>query len=98
MGVDAGEIEDYYLAILSLNGYADVTVGGRRMIIGQDAGHGGRTLDSLQRHFSADCEQFFVRIDKRAMLAHTGYDHLHIEPALDLSRPELAPWLPSCGC
>ncbi|WP_186021022.1 anthranilate 1,2-dioxygenase regulatory protein AndR [Burkholderia gladioli] len=93
MGVDAGEIEDYYLAILSLNGYADVTVGGRRMIIGQTQGMVVGPSTRFSGTFSADCEQFFVRIDKRAMLAHTGYDHLHIEPALDLSRPELAPWL-----
>ncbi|WP_321967852.1 anthranilate 1,2-dioxygenase regulatory protein AndR [Burkholderia cepacia] len=93
MGVDAGEIEDYYLAILSLSGYADVTVGGRRMIVGQSQGMIVGPSTHFGGTFSSDCEQFFVRIDKRAVLAHTGYDHLHIEPALDLTRRELAPWL-----
>lgn len=93
MGVDAGEIEDYYLAILSLSGYADVTVAGRRTIVGPTQGVIVGPQMRFGGTFSGDCEQFFVRIDKRAMLAHTGYDHLHIEPTLDLTRPELAPWL-----
>ncbi|CAB3807007.1 hypothetical protein LMG28688_06463 [Paraburkholderia caffeinitolerans] len=93
MGVDAGEIEDYYLAILSLSGYADVTVAGRRAIVGPTQGVIVGPQMRFGGTFSGDCEQFFVRIDKRAMLAHTGYDHLHIEPLLDLTRPELAPWL-----
>jgi AraC-like DNA-binding protein len=93
MGVDAGEIEDYYLAILSLSGYADVSVAGRRMIVGPTQGVLVGPSTRFCGTFSGDCEQFFVRIDKRTVLAHTGYDQLQIEPTLDLTRPELAPWL-----
>ncbi|MFP6560294.1 anthranilate 1,2-dioxygenase regulatory protein AndR [Paraburkholderia sp. B3] len=93
MGVDAGEIEDYYLAILSLSGYADVSVGGRRMIVGPTQGVLVGPSTRFCGTFSGDCEQFFVRIDKRTVQAHTGYDQLQMEPALDLTRPELAPWL-----
>lgn len=93
MGVDAGEIEDYYLAILCLSGYADVTVSGRRMIVGPTQGVIVGPSTRFSGTFSPECEQFFVRIDKSAVLAHSGYDRLSIEPTLDLSRPELAPWL-----
>lgn len=93
MGVEAGEIEDYYLVILSLSGYADVSVGGRRMIVGQSQGVVVGPSTSFGGTFSGDCEQFFVRIEKKAILAHSGYEHLHLDPTIDLSRPELAPWL-----
>ncbi|WP_321937830.1 anthranilate 1,2-dioxygenase regulatory protein AndR [Burkholderia cepacia] len=93
MGVDAGEIEDYYLAILSLGGYADVSVGGRRMIVGPAQGVIVSPASHFGATFSRDCEQFFVRVDKHAIVSHTGYDHLQIEPVLDLSRSELLPWL-----
>ncbi|CAE6723723.1 anthranilate 1,2-dioxygenase regulatory protein AndR [Paraburkholderia nemoris] len=93
MGVEAGEIEDYYLVILSLNGYADVSVGGRRTIVSQSQGVVVGPSTSFGGTFSGDCEQFFVRVEKQAILAHSGYDHLQIEPTIDLSRPELVPWL-----
>ncbi|KAF1036764.1 MAG: HTH-type transcriptional activator RhaS [Burkholderia lata] len=93
MSVDAGEIEDYYLAILSLGGYADLNVGGQRTIAGPTQGVIVGPATRFGGTFSRDCEQFFVRIDRRAILAHTGHDHLQIEPTLDLTRPELQPWL-----
>jgi AraC-like DNA-binding protein len=93
MGVEAGEIEDYYLVILSLSGYADVSVGGRRTLVGQSQGVVVGPSTSFGGTFSSDCEQFFVRVEKQAILAHSGYEHLQMDPAIDLSRPELAPWL-----
>jgi AraC-like DNA-binding protein len=93
MGVEAGEIEDYYLVILSLGGYADVSVGGRRTMVGQSQGVVVGPSTSFGGTFSGDCEQFFVRVEKQAILAHAGYEHLQMDPVVDLSRPELAPWL-----
>ena len=93
MGVEAGKIEDYYLVILSLSGYADVSVGGRRAMIGQHQGVVVGPSTQFGGTFSSDCEQFFVRVEKQAILAHSGYEHLHLEPMLDLTRVELAPWL-----
>lgn len=93
MGVEAGELEDYYLVILSLSGYADVSVGGRRTIIGQSQGIVVGPSTRFGGTFSGDCEQFFVRVDKQAILAHSGFEHLQMEPIVDLSRSELAPWL-----
>jgi AraC-like DNA-binding protein len=93
MSVEAGELGDYYLVILTLSGYADVSVGSRRLIAGQSQGVVVGPSTRFGGTFSGDCEQFFVRIDKQAMLAHSGFDHLQMEPTIDLSRPELAPWL-----
>jgi AraC-like DNA-binding protein len=93
MGVEAGELDDYYLVILSLSGYADVSVGSRRTIIGQSQGVVIGPHTHFSGTFSADCEQFFVRIEKEAILSHAGYQHLQMDPTIDLARPELAPWL-----
>lgn len=93
MSVEAGELGDYYLVILTLSGYADVSVGSRRLIAGQSQGVVVGPSTRFGGTFSGDCEQFFVRVDKQAMLMHSGFDHLQMEPAIDLSRPELAPWL-----
>lgn len=93
MSVEAGELGDYYLVILTLSGYADVSVGSRRLIAAQSQGVVVGPSTRFGGTFSGDCEQFFVRIDKQAMLAHSGLDHLQMEPTIDLSRPELAPWL-----
>lgn len=93
MGVEAGELEDYYLVILSLSGYADVCVGPRRTMIGRSQGVVVGPATRFGGTFSSDCEQFFVRIEKDAILAHSGYRHLQLDPVLDLARPGLAPWL-----
>ncbi|AME28402.1 MULTISPECIES: AraC family transcriptional regulator [Burkholderiaceae] len=93
MGVEAGEIEDYFLVILSLRGYADVSVGGRRAMVSQSQGVIVGPQTSFGGTFSSDCEQFFVRIEKQAIFDHAGYGRLHLEPTLNLSRTELAPWL-----
>lgn len=93
MGVEAGEIGDYYLVILSLSGYGDVSVNGRRTIVGQSQGVVVGPSTRFGGTFSGDCEQFFVRVEKQAILAHSGYGHLQMDPTVDLSRPELAPWL-----
>ena len=93
MSVEAGELGDYYLIILSLSGYADVSVGGRRTIVGQSRGVVVGPSTRFSGTFSRDCEQFFVRVDKQAILAHSGFEHLELEPLLDLSRAKLTPWL-----
>jgi AraC-like DNA-binding protein len=93
MRVDAGEIADYFLILMSLGGYADVSVGGRRAILGPTQAVVVCPSMSFGGIFSGDCEQFFVRIDKRAIQAHSGYERLHMEPTIDLSRPQIAPLL-----
>lgn len=93
MTVEAGEIEDYFLVIFSLSGYADVSVNGRRLIISPSRGVVLGPSANFGGTFSGDCEQFFLRVDKEALLMHCGSRQLQIEPTLDLTRPELAPWL-----
>ena len=93
MGVEAGEIEDYYLLLACLGGYASVSVGGRRMVIHQSQGVIVSPNTPFGGTFSEDCEQFFVRIDRQAILAYSGLDTIDIDPLVDLRRTELAPWL-----
>ena len=93
MTVDAGEIADYYLVILGLRGYGDVSVGSQRMIVGQSQGIVISPRTPFAGTFSDDCEQYFLRVSGDAVRAHSGYEHLRIEAAMDMSRRELAPLL-----
>jgi hypothetical protein len=91
MTVDAGEVADYYLVILGLRGYGDVSVGSQRMIVGQSQGILISPRTAFAGTFSDDCEQYFLRVSRDAVHAHSGYEHLRIEPTMDMSRRELAP-------
>ncbi|MFD1561537.1 AraC family transcriptional regulator [Paraburkholderia silviterrae] len=93
MRVDAGEISDYFLLLMSLDGYADVSVGGRRVMLSPTQGIVVSPSMRFDGIFSGDCEQFFVRVDKHALLAHSGYERLSMEPTIDLARPQIAPLL-----
>jgi AraC-like DNA-binding protein len=93
MSVDAGEVDDYYLLILAPKGYGDVTVGAQRMIVGQSQG----VLVGPRTHFSGTfsdhSEQYFLRINRDALLAHSGHAQLRFASAIDLSNRALAPLL-----
>lgn len=93
MRVDAGELSDYFLLLMSLDGYADVSVGGRRVMLSPTQGIVVCPSMSFDGIFSGDCEQFFMRVNKHAVLAHSGYERLSMEPTIDLSRPQIAPLL-----
>jgi AraC-like DNA-binding protein len=93
MVVEAGRLADYYLVILSLSGYGDISAGSRRVIVGQSQGVVIGPQTSFRGIFSKDCEQFFIRIDNEAMRSHSRRESLELEPVIDLARPELGPWL-----
>lgn len=93
MDVVVDEMDDYYLIVLTLRGHADVRVMGERALIGVDRGSVCIPGGGFSGRFSPDCEQFFLRIDRKAITAHTGVDLMQFDHRLDLSRPALAPWL-----
>lgn len=93
MDVVVDEMEGYYLFVYSLRGHADVQAMGECVSIGQSRGAVCIPGERFAGRFSSDCEQFFLRVDRATLTAHTGVDLMRFDPRLDLGRPELAPWL-----
>ncbi|MDR2678592.1 MAG: AraC family transcriptional regulator [Zoogloeaceae bacterium] len=93
MEVILDEMGDYYLFICCLNGHAEVQSMGARTMIGQRQGVACIPGEQFSGRFSADCEQFFMRVDRAACLAHTGEALIRFDHRLDLDSPRLLPWI-----
>lgn len=93
MHADAGKLDDYYLVVLCLDGHAEIISGTQRTMIGQSTGTilGPRT--PFAGNFSPDSEQFLLRMDRTAVMSHTGFDNLELGTCLDLSQPAFIPWI-----
>lgn len=93
MDVVVDEMEDYYLFVCSLRGHAEVRSMGERTTIGHASGAVCIPGAGFSGRFSPDCEQFFMRVDRGALAAHTGVELMRFDHRLDLASPALAPWL-----
>jgi AraC-like DNA-binding protein len=93
MHVDVGLLDDYHLLMFCLRGRARTLADDQLLVV--DPGHG--MISGPGRPFmadlSGDCEQFVVRLDRATVHAHTGHWNLRLQPALDLGRSALQPWL-----
>ncbi|UUZ74775.1 AraC family transcriptional regulator [Polaromonas sp. P1(28)-13] len=91
--VDVGVLDDYHLLMFCLRGQAHALADDRQL----DVNHRLGMLSGPGRPFvadlSSDCEQFVMRLDRRTVHAHTGHWNLRLDPALDLTRTALQPWL-----
>jgi AraC-like DNA-binding protein len=92
MGVLVPQMSDRYLIILCLRGSGLIRTNGKEIRL--DARHGfacspGLTFDA---QFSADCEQFFVRMDRATLQRHSGLAEPVLALEVDLERPALMPW------
>lgn len=90
--IDVGPLDGYHLLMFCLRGNAAVRAGGRELLA--DARHGivCGAGQSFEGAFSADCEQFVVRIEREALQAHCGRE-VQFAPVLDLQAPALQAWL-----
>ena len=93
MRVSADQVEDYHLVILCRRGTALAQTDGGE--IGLDQQHGVCLAPGapLNVEFSADCEQFVVRIDNGLFSKHLGVLNPRMRPNIDLFRPELQAWV-----
>lgn len=91
--VDVTEIADYYLFLATRTGSAVIRVDGEEHCI--DPHHGVIIApgERMVGHFSADCEQFFVRIGQRAITAHLGRGQIRFRRAVNLADARIYPWL-----
>jgi AraC-like DNA-binding protein len=93
MRVDVGLLEDYHLLMFCLNGRAQVLADDRQVEVHQHVGMLSGPGRPFVADLSSDCEQFVMRLDRATVHAHTGNWNLRLDPALDLTRPALQPWL-----
>ncbi|MCQ4159107.1 AraC family transcriptional regulator [Roseomonas sp. GC11] len=94
MGVRVPEMAGYHLLILCPRGSGVVRLrGGDEIRLDERHGFACAPGQSFEASFSADCEQFFVRLDRAALARHHGEGTLALAPQIDLARPALAPAL-----
>ncbi|WP_298931785.1 anthranilate 1,2-dioxygenase regulatory protein AndR [uncultured Ramlibacter sp.] len=89
--VDVGTVQDYHLLMFCLRGRAEVRTGDRQVQTSASKGVICAPGQTFVADLSADCEQFVVRLDRRAVEAHCGRA-IAFDPLLDLGRPELQAW------
>lgn len=92
MQVDAGASSDYYVIILCLRGHAEAQVNRETIELKSGEGVLGEPGWWLNARFSADCEQFLVRINAQSFAGNSGMLP-RFRSRFDLRRPELLPWL-----
>lgn len=93
MQVHVPEFEDYHLFLTCLSGSGSLRVDGDEIAIDQRRGALIAPGEQMLASFSDDCEQFFVRIDRKAFSEHGGLRNVRFQRAVDLALPSLAPWL-----
>lgn len=93
MRVSAAHVEDYHLIILCRRGTARVHTDGGEIGLDRQQGVCLAPGAPLNVEFSADCEQFVVRIGAELFHKHLGMPYPRMRPHIDLFRPELQAWV-----
>jgi AraC-like DNA-binding protein len=91
--IDVPPLADYHAVIFCLSGRARLRAGGYEVDIGPQRAIACQPGRPLEGHFSGDCEQLVLRIDRAAMQAHTGLRRVTLNPVIDLTGPSARPWL-----
>lgn len=92
MRVSANHVEDYHLIILCRRGTALVQTDAGAIALDQHHGVCLAPGAPLNMEFSADCEQFVVRIGDGLFNRHTEMSSPSMRPGIDLCRPDLQAW------
>jgi AraC-like DNA-binding protein len=90
--VSAGSRSDYYAIIFCLRGTAEVFVDGEEVLIQTSKALVTRPGSHIEAHFGPDCEQMHIRIEAKALAAHTGLRSVDFGNSLDLQQPAMQPW------
>jgi AraC-like DNA-binding protein len=91
--IEVPPLDGYYLLVFCIRGRALLRSGNAEMVATAQQGVITHHAQSLHGHFSADCEQFVVRIDKTRVAAYSGQRNPALNPFVDLRRPSLQPWV-----
>jgi AraC-like DNA-binding protein len=92
MCVDVTGLADYHVVIFCPSGRGTIATRSAPIEIGGRRGFASNAGQGFRASFSADCEQFILRIDRKALKAHTGESFLSLRPDVDLDRSDLAPF------
>lgn len=87
------QIRGYHLLIFSARGRAELRSGRDELTARAARGACLAPGDSLHAHFTADCEQFVIRIDAAAMRRHAGTQNPRLTFSLELGAGHVAPWI-----
>jgi AraC-like DNA-binding protein len=93
MHVDVGRLDGYHLLMFCLRGQASALADDQLVEVDQQRGMLSGPGRPFVADLSQDCEQFVMRLSRDAIQAHTGFCDLRFQPAVDLSRAALQPWL-----
>ena len=91
--IEVPPLDGYYLLIFCVSGRALLRSGNNEVTATAHRGIFVNESESLHGRFSADCEQFFVRIDKRRLASYSGRRSPVVNTDIDLSDERLRPWL-----
>jgi len=91
--VDVPTIADYHLLIACQAGSAHIEVNRRQFVLSESKALIIAPGSHMHARFSADCEQFFVRIPRVSLRAHAPTEHVEFAPEVDLDSPTLRPFL-----
>ena len=81
------------LLVFCIRGQALLRSGTNEMVATAHQGVMTHDSQSLHGKFSADCEQFVVRIDKKRLAAYSGQRNPVLNQVVDLKRASLRPWV-----
>jgi len=91
--IEVPPLDGYYLLVFCIRGQALLRSGATEMVATAQQGVMIHDSQSLHGHFSADCEQFIVRIDKKRLVACSGQRNPVLNQLVDLRRASLQPWV-----
>jgi AraC-like DNA-binding protein len=91
--IEVPPLDGYCLLIFCLRGQARLRSGKTEMTATAHRGVIVNESQSLHGQFSADCEQFILRIDKTRLAAFSGQRNPMLQPVVDLNRASLQPWV-----
>lgn len=91
--IDVPPLDDYYLFMFCLNGHGEIRTEAGSFPVDRFRGVACAPNQPVSGRFSADCEQFVVRVDRQRFAAFTGHPDRRLSPTFDMRSARMQPWL-----
>jgi AraC-like DNA-binding protein len=91
--IDVPPLDNYHLFVFCLSGAARLQVAGIESEVDRFKGVTCGPGQALRGRFSADCEQFVLRIDQQRLAEFNGRGDIALAPYFDLRSARAQPWL-----
>jgi AraC-like DNA-binding protein len=93
MSVDVTGLDDYHVVIFCPAGHGTISTHRGTVEVGGSRGFVSNAGQTFRATFSAECEQFFLRFDRKLLAQHTGEMSVSLRPDVHLHHSAMAPWL-----